>query len=64
MIVGVKSVVCTCGQQMRRTGGSFGGNPPSQDTYYCSLCQKHVVVVTPNQDDQEEFVRELEGPTR
>jgi len=59
MIVGVRSVVCTCGSEMRRTGGVFGGDTPSQDTYYCDKCQKHVIIITPKQEAQEEFVKEL-----
>ena len=59
MIVGVKKVICTCEKEMRRTGGSFGGGEQTTDTYYCDACQKHVVVVTPNHKDQEEFTERM-----
>ena len=59
MIVGVKSVICTCGKTMNRTGGVFGGDEPTQDTYYCRTCQKHIIVVTPNRKEQEEFTQRL-----
>ena len=58
MIVGVKSVICTCGRVMKRTGGVFGGEIAS-DTYYCSDCQKHVIVVTPKKEEQEEFAQKV-----
>lgn len=55
MIVGVKTVVCTCGATMRRTGGVFGGDGPTQDTYFCDQCQKHVILLTPKEEAQKEF---------
>ena len=55
MQVGVRKVVCTCGKEMRRMGGTFGGGKPTTDTYHCYRCQKHVVVVTPDIREQEEF---------
>jgi len=61
MITGVKKVVCTCGPEMRRTGGHFGGDGPVTDTYYCGSCQKHVIVVTPKEEEQKEFVERLAG---
>lgn len=60
LIVGVHKVVCTCGKEMRRTGGVFGGDYPSQDTYYCDDCKKHVIITTPKQEDQEDFVKRLQ----
>ena len=57
MITGVQKVICTCGQDMTKTGGIFGGMSPEQDTYYCQLCQKHVVVVTPKDKEQKEFTQ-------
>ena len=59
MIVGVRKVICTCEREMRRTGGQFGGDGPVTDTYYCSSCQKHIVVVTPKKEEQEEFTQRL-----
>lgn len=59
MIVGVKKVVCTCELEMRRTGGNFGSDGPTTDTYYCSSCRKHVIVVTPNEKEQEEFTQQV-----
>jgi hypothetical protein len=58
MEVGVNKVICTCGEEMTRTGGVWGGEITSS-TYYCYHCQKHVVVVTPKEEDQKEFVQEL-----
>jgi len=58
MIVGIKRVVCTCGKDMRRTGGVFGGEI-TQDTYYCYDCQKHIIVITPKIKEQEEFAERL-----
>lgn len=58
MIVGVKKVVCTCESEMRRTGGQLGGEITS-DTYYCDSCQKHVIVVTPKKEEQEEFAQKV-----
>lgn len=43
-IIGVKSVICTCGKVMERTGGQFGGSI-TLDTYYCQTCHKAVNVV-------------------
>jgi len=60
MIVGVKKVVCTCGKDMRRTGGVFGGEITS-DTYYCDDCQKHIIVITPKTKEQAEFTSMLGG---
>ena len=59
MIVGVKSVICTCGRVMKRTGGTFGGDGPTTDTYYCSSCKKHVIIVTPIQEEQTEFANQI-----
>jgi hypothetical protein len=59
MIVGVKKVICTCGLEMLRKGGVFGGDVVTQDTYYCPNCQKHIIVLTPKEDDQKEFVDRL-----
>ncbi len=60
LICGVKTIVCTCGKTMERVGGEFGGNLyASADTYYCSECQKHVIVVTPKSEEQESFKDEL-----
>lgn len=59
-IVGVKKVVCTCGEDMRRTGGVFGGEMTT-DTYYCDDCQKHIIVVTPKREEQVEFVLKIRG---
>ncbi len=61
MTVGVKNVTCTCGHEMRRTGGVFGGDGPPQDTYYCDTCQKHIIILTPDNKDQEEFYLRLKG---
>ncbi len=61
MIVGIKKVVCTCKLEMKRTGGTFGGDSPATDTYYCRNCQKHIIVVTPKKKEQEEFSRRLAG---
>lgn len=61
MIVGVKRVVCTCEQEMRRTGGHFGGDGPATDTYYCYYCQKHIIVVTPKGEEQKEFAERVRG---
>jgi len=58
MIVGIKKAVCTCGKEMRRTGGVFGGEQTT-DTYYCNDCRKHIVVITPNHKDQEEFAERV-----
>ena len=60
MIVGVKKVVCTCWKDMRRTGGVFGAEVTT-DTYYCDDCQKHIIVVTPKREAQEEFAKRLAG---
>lgn len=60
MLVGVKRVVCTCGKDMRRTGGVFGGEI-TQDTYYCDDYQKHIIVITPKTKEQEEFTARLGG---
>jgi len=59
MIVGVKEVFCTCGTVMKRTGGTFGGDGPFTDTYYCKACTKHVIVVTPQQEEQEKFYKRI-----
>ena len=59
MIVGIKSAVCTCGKEMDRVGGALGGAYASQDSYYCADCQKHVIVVTPNQEEQADFSNRL-----
>lgn len=61
MIVGVKSVICTCGRVMKRTGGVFGGDPSATDTYYCTTCRKHVIVVTPKKEEQEEFAQRVKA---
>ena len=61
LITGVKKVVCTCEQEMVRTGGHFGGDGPVTDTYYCNGCKKHVIVVTPNQVEQDDFVERWKG---
>jgi len=58
MILGVKKVICTCGKDMRRTGGVFGSEI-IQDTYYCDDCQKHIIVITPKTKEQEEFVERV-----
>lgn len=63
MIVGVKGVVCTCGKDMERLGGVFGGKITT-DTYYCSGCQKHVIVATPRAEKQEEFALEVKAQRR
>lgn len=57
-MAGVKKVVCTCGKKMENTGGVFGGEI-TNDTYYCSDCRKHVIVVTPNQEEQEKFAQRV-----
>ena len=54
-LLGVKSVVCTCGEEMERTGGQFGGSV-TYDTYYCRTCHKAVNVV----DLSKETVKEME----
>lgn len=59
MIVGVHKVICTCEREMRRTGGTFGGDSPTTDTYYCDDCEKHVIVVTPNKEEQSDFTQRL-----
>lgn len=59
LTVGIKKAICTCGEDMKRTGGTFGGDSPSTETYYCSSCQKHIIVVTPHQEEQEEFVQRI-----
>jgi len=59
MIVGVKKVFCTCEKEMRRTGGHFGGDTPVTDTYYCRDCRKHIIVVTPKRDEQEDFANRV-----
>jgi len=59
MIVGVKKVICTCGKAMVRTGGSFGGDSPSTETYYCSACRKHVIIITPRELEQKEFAQRV-----
>ena len=59
LTVGVGEVKCTCGELMRRTGGHFGGDGPSDETYYCGGCKKHVIVVTPNEEEQEEFAQRI-----
>lgn len=61
--IGVDKVVCTCGEDMRRTGGVFGGAVMS-DTYYCSNCKKHVVVVTPKEEEQVDFALRMEDLRR
>jgi len=59
MIVGVKKVMCTCSRGMVRTGGSFGGDSPSTETYYCSSCAKHVIIIMPNEPEQKEFAQRV-----
>ena len=61
LTVGVHQVVCTCREEMKRKGGVFGGVYASQDSYYCSSCQKHVIIITPHQEDQVDFVKRLGG---
>jgi len=58
MIIGIKKAICTCGKDMKRTGGMFGGEI-TQDTYYCGDCQKHIIVLTPNIKEQGEFTEKL-----
>jgi hypothetical protein len=56
MTFGVKKVICTCGKEMIRAGGIFGGESIlSNDTYVCSDCEKYVLVLTPNKEHQKEF---------
>lgn len=55
---GMMKVVCTCGKDMRRTGGSFGGNI-TQDTYCCDDCSKRIIVITPKVKEQEEFAKRV-----
>jgi len=59
MIVGVHKVICTCDKEMRRTGGTFGGEITS-DTYYCDECKKHIIVVTPKKEEQAEFSQRVQ----
>ena len=59
MIVGIKKAVCTCGMDMRRTGGTFGGDSAPTDTYYCAACEKHVVIGTPKKEEQVEFTQRI-----
>jgi len=64
LTTGIEKITCTCGKDMALLGGRFGGNGPITDTYYCSSCQKHIIVVTPKQKEQDEFIqrlRELRG---
>ena len=58
-IIGVKQVICTCGKEMVRTGGVFGGSMP-HSTYYCADCHKAVNVY----DLPEESVAEMEDELR
>lgn len=59
LVVGVRNIICTCGNLMKRMGGTFGGGHPATDTYFCSACQKHIIVVTPNPKEQAEFLSEV-----
>ncbi len=61
MLVGVRTVTCTCGKCMVRTGGSFGGGKPTTDTYYCPNCEKHIIVVTPLKEKQGKFSKKIKG---
>ncbi len=57
MTVGASKVICACGNTMKRTGGVFG--EIVQEAHFCDNCRKHVVVVTPKQEKQEEFAERL-----
>jgi len=63
MIVGVSKVICTCGEEMVRTGGTFGGGGDVVDrsTYGCTDCKKYVIVLTPAQSFQDEFAEKVAG---
>ena len=61
LTVGIKSAMCTCGFVMKRTGGTFGGDSPSTETYYCRGCRKHVIVVTPHELEQKEFAESVDA---
>ena len=52
--LGVKLIVCTCGKEMERTGGQFGGSI-TYDTYYCRTCHKAVNVVDLPQAEVKEM---------
>lgn len=54
IIVGVKSVTCTCGKEMKRLGSIFSPEYYST-TYLCSDCKKAVNVI----DLPEEEVKRL-----
>lgn len=64
MIVGVKKVICTCGEDMIRTGGVFGGESLPQDTYYCANCPKYIVVITPKEKEQTGFTQRFNAHHR
>ena len=58
-MLGVKQVICTCGEAMQRTGGQFGGTV-TYDTYYCGKCHKAVNVLDlpkAEVEDMEEMMR-------
>lgn len=54
-IVGVESVICTCGKEMKRTGGTLGWECDSS-TYYCKHCKKVVNVIVLPEDKTNEFI--------
>ena len=59
MIIGVSKVMCACGEEMVRTGGSFGDKKiVSNNTYMCRACEKYVLVLTLSREYQEEFAQE------
>lgn len=45
-LIGVKSVVCACGERMTRLGGHFGGKINST-TFQCLVCKQVVNILFP-----------------
>lgn len=58
-IIGVKSVICTCGKEMERTGGVFGGSV-TFDTHICYDCDKAVNVLNLPEEEVAEMRKHLE----
>jgi len=59
-IVGVKTVICTCGKEMVRTGGVFGPDL-FMDSYLCLNCPKVVNVITLSEDEAERMIENRKG---
>ena len=57
-IIGIKAVICTCGEPMLRTGGVFSSGT-TFSTYLCKQCNKAVNVYDLPEEEAKRLKEEI-----